>query len=90
MSRVAPHLWAWSLVLEVALQSLRQRQRLDVMDALPAQRQPGRPPAQVHQGEGLRCGGGGETQLTPGRGGRDQPCIWSESRPWNDRRDSKS
>lgn len=44
----------WSLVLEVVLQSLRQRQRLDVVDALSAQGQAGRPPAQVHQGEGLR------------------------------------
>lgn len=59
-----------SLVLEVVLQSLRQRQRLDVVDALSAQSQAGRPPAQVHQGEGLRC-----------RGERDGVNVWMWMKP---------
>lgn len=47
----------WSLVLEVVLESLRQWECVDVMDALPAQSQSSYSSAQVHEGEGLRCEG---------------------------------
>lgn len=47
----------WSLVLEVVLQSLRQWECVDVMDALSTQSQASYSPAQVHEGEGLRCEG---------------------------------
>ena len=50
-------LCVWSLVLEVVLESLRQWECVDVMDALPAQSQTSYSPAQVHEGEGLRCEG---------------------------------
>ncbi len=47
----------WSLVLEVVLESLRQWECVDVMDALPAQSQSSYSSAEVHEGEGLRCEG---------------------------------
>lgn len=47
----------WSLVLEVVLESLRQWECVDVMDALSAQSQSSYSSAQVHEGEGLRCEG---------------------------------
>lgn len=47
--------WCGSLVLEVILQGLGQRQALDLLESLPAQRQAGRASAQVHQGERFSC-----------------------------------
>lgn len=44
-----------SLVLEVVLESLRQRECVDVMDALSTQSQSSYSSAQVHEREGLRC-----------------------------------
>ncbi|MEQ2226813.1 hypothetical protein ILYODFUR_031190 [Ilyodon furcidens] len=46
-----------SLVLEVVFQGLGQWKRLDVMDAFPTQSEPSYSPAQIHEGEGLRCEG---------------------------------
>lgn len=50
--------WCGSLVLEVILQGLGQRQALDLLEPLPAQRHAGRTPAQVHQRERFSCRSG--------------------------------
>lgn len=62
---------ALSLVLEVVLESLRQWECVNVMDALSPQSQSGYPSAQVHEGEGLRC----ERQNTGD--------TWSGSKPYD-------
>lgn len=40
--------WCQSLVLEVILEGLRQREALDLLKSLPTHRQAGRTPTQVH------------------------------------------
>lgn len=54
---MGPSVCTWSLVLEVVLESLRQWECVDVMDALSTQSQSSYSSAQVHKGEGLRCEG---------------------------------
>lgn len=44
-----------SLVLQIVLERLRQRQGADVLQALAAQSQADASPAQVHQRQGLGC-----------------------------------
>lgn len=59
---ICPFVCTWSMVLEVVLESLRQRECVDVMDALSTQSQSSYSSAQVHQGEGLRCEGQGRQE----------------------------
>lgn len=54
--------WCDSLVLEVILQGLGQRKALDLLEPLPAQRQAGRTPAQVHQRKRFSCRCGEEEE----------------------------
>lgn len=51
-----PLCWCQSLVLEVIFQRLGQREALDLLKPIPAQRQAGRSPTQVHEREGFSCG----------------------------------